>query len=144
MQAKQQEGQSKTAFFLKNMGQAAFAACFAELCTIPADTAKVRLQIQKIVPGELPRYRGVLGTVRTVAAEEGPRALWNGIVPGLQRQVINSGLRIGLYVPIRDTITGPLPEGQNPTLFQKVLAAICTGGAAICVANPTDLVKIKM
>lgn len=41
-------------------------------------------------------------------------------------------------------ITGPLPEGVNPTLLQKIAAGILTGGLAITVANPTDLVKIKM
>lgn len=49
-----------------------------------------------------------------------------------------------MYVPIRDAITGPLPEGVNPSLPQKIMAGILTGGIAITVANPTDLVKIKM
>ena len=49
-----------------------------------------------------------------------------------------------MYVPIRDIITGPLPEGTNPSLLQKILAAAVTGTIAISVANPTDLVKIKM
>jgi len=41
-------------------------------------------------------------------------------------------------------ITGPLPEGTNATLLQKIAAGILTGGLAISVANPADLVKIKM
>jgi len=79
-----------------------------------------------------------------VAAEEGPRALFSGLVPGLQRQIVYAGLRIGLYVPIRDMITGPLAPGQNPTLLQKIVASMATGAIGISVANPTDVVKIRM
>jgi Mitochondrial carrier protein len=73
-----------------------------QLCTIPLDTAKVRLQLQKNAASslDLPKYRGMLGTVATIAREEGSAALWKGIVPGLQRQCIYGGLRIGLYEPV--------------------------------------------
>ncbi len=57
------------------------------------------------------------GTVRTIIAEEGAVKLWNGRVPGLQRQFLNAGLRVSMYVPIRDTITGPLPEGTQPYIL---------------------------
>ena len=78
-----------------------------QICTIPLDTAKVRLQLQKTVVGDatapaaLPKYRGLLGTAATIAREEGAAALWKGIVPGLHRQCIYGGLRIGLYEPVR-------------------------------------------
>lgn len=123
---------------------AAFSACVAETATIPMDTAKVRLQLQQVAEGEKPRYVGLFGTAKTIAADEGPRALFGGLSPGLQRQVIFAGLRVGLYIPIRDLITGPLKEGQYPTLLQKVATAMVSGTIAISVANPTDLVKIKM
>lgn len=75
-----------------------------QICTIPLDTAKVRLQLQKkAVAGDavaLPKYRGMLGTVATIAREEGLTALWKGIVPGLHRQCLFGGLRIGLYEPV--------------------------------------------
>lgn len=75
-----------------------------QICTIPLDTAKVRLQLQKsAATGDaiaLPKYRGMLGTVATIAREEGLAALWKGIVPGLHRQCLFGGLRIGLYEPV--------------------------------------------
>lgn len=53
MQAgKRKEGESAAYFFMKNVACAATAACWAECLTIPFDTAKVRLQIQKTAPGE--------------------------------------------------------------------------------------------
>ena len=60
MKSSKKEGESATAFFLKSMAQASFSACLAECVTIPADTAKVRLQIQKVKEGETPKYRGVI------------------------------------------------------------------------------------
>jgi hypothetical protein len=38
-------------------------------------------------------------------------AMWSGIAPGLQRQFVFAGIRIGMYVPVRDVITGPLKPG---------------------------------
>lgn len=58
--------------------------------------------------------------------------------------MINAGLRVGLYAPVRDLITGPMAPGQNPTLLQKIIAGMTTGGIAISFANPTDVVKIRM
>jgi solute carrier family 25 uncoupling protein 8/9 len=94
--------------------------------------------------GGKPKYNGMFNTLKMIAAEEGPLVLWAGLVPGLQRQFINAGLRIGLYAPIRNAITGPLPEGQNPSLLQKIGAGIASGAIGIAVANPTDLVKIRL
>lgn len=83
-----------------------------QICTIPLDTAKVRLQLQKkAVAGDgvaLPKYRGMLGTVGTIAREEGLSALWKGIVPGLHRQCLFGGLRIGLYEPVRSLTIAPI------------------------------------
>lgn len=75
----------------------------SQFCTIPLDTAKVRLQLQRKAStgdGVLPKYRGLLGTVATIAREEGLAALWKGITAGLHRQFIYGGLRIGLYEPV--------------------------------------------
>lgn len=79
-----------------------------QLCTIPLDTAKVRLQLQKkaAMSGEAAgggggsKYKGLFGTVVTIAKEEGLSALWKGIIPGLHRQCLYGGLRIGLYEPV--------------------------------------------
>lgn len=85
----------------------------AQITTIPLDTAKVRLQLQKkAVAGDVAgglKYRGLLGTAATIAREEGAAALWKGIVPGLHRQCIYGGLRIGLYEPVRSFPFFPNP-----------------------------------
>ena len=81
------------------------AACVADLITFPLDTAKVRLQVQgeasALVMEGSSRYAGVIGTVKNIASHEGPKALYNGIVPGLQRQMAFSAIRIGAYENVK-------------------------------------------
>ncbi|CAL5192240.1 unnamed protein product [Lathyrus oleraceus] len=140
-------GSNSDISFAGTFASSAFSACFAEICTIPLDTAKVRLQLQKqAVAGDtinLPKYKGMLGTVGTIAREEGLSALWKGIVPGLHRQCLYGGLRIGLYEPVKNLYVGKDHVGDAP-LAKKILAALTTGAVAIAVANPTDLVKVRL
>ncbi|TVU06798.1 hypothetical protein EJB05_46833 [Eragrostis curvula] len=140
---------SFTAVFISS----AFAACFAEVCTIPLDTAKVRLQLQKKTPPSAPAASatgagwtaggGMLATIVCIAREEGVAALWKGIVPGLHRQFLYGGLRIGLYEPVKAFFAGGNVVG-HVSLLHKILAALATGVIAIVVANPTDLVKVRL
>jgi len=122
-----------------SFGLAATAACTGEVFTIPLDTAKVRLQIQKAGPDGSLKYKGLIGTMKTITAEEGALALWKGCVPGLHRQVLFGGLRIGLYGPVKEFYE-PM---ALPPLLNKIAAGITSGGLAITVANPTDLVKVR-
>ena len=96
------------------------------------------------VTGGTPKYQGMTGTFKTVLSEEGMATFWRGIVAGLHRQIIFSGIRVGLYTPVRDAISGPLPEGTNPSLLTKMAAAIITGAIGITIANPTDVVKVRL
>nr|KJB76876.1 hypothetical protein B456_012G111000 [Gossypium raimondii] len=141
-----QKGKSDISF-AGTFASSAFAACFAEICTIPLDTAKVRLQLQKKALGgdaaALPKYRGLLGTVGTIAREEGLAALWKGVIPGLHRQCLFGGLRIGMYEPVKNFYVGKDHVGDVP-LTKKILAALTTGALGITVANPTDLVKVRL
>jgi len=79
--------------------------------------------------------------IGVIAKEEGPQALWKGLGPGLLRQMVFASLRIGLYQPVRDLFhQGP----GDPPLYKKILAGLATGTIGISVANPTDLVKIRL
>lgn len=133
--------------FAGRLASSAIAACVAEFSTLPLDTAKVRLQLQKkALSGDAmstSRYRGMLGTVITILSEEGLIALWKGLVPGLHRQCIFGGLRIGLYEPVKALYVGDSFVGDIP-LFKKILAGLTTGALGITVANPTDLVKVRL
>ena len=86
MNTKRRRNEGNTAFFTRNVMMAQAAGKVSESVTIPFDTAKVRMQIQKTSSIDTkPKYNGLIGTMRTIAAEEGLLALWNGLIPGLQR-----------------------------------------------------------
>jgi len=122
------------------------AACIADLFTFPLDTVKVRLQVAgEGGAGAGLAGRGVLSTLATVATKEGPRALYSGLVPGLQRQMAFSAIRIGAYEPVKDRyqeITGV--TGGIGLLGVRVAAGVTTGTLAILAAQPTDVVKVRM
>lgn len=77
----------------------ASAASFGEFCTIPFDTAKVRLQMQDKAN---PVYRGLFHTLQSMFKQEGIRAPWKGVTAGIQRQCAFAPIRIGLYEPVRN------------------------------------------
>ncbi|XP_037080130.1 LOW QUALITY PROTEIN: mitochondrial uncoupling protein 2-like [Pollicipes pollicipes] len=139
------------------------SACIADAMTFPLDTAKVRLQVQGETSGFLlrvslfyeeavissaapPKYQGMLGTMKTIALEEGPRGLYKGLAPGLQRQMCFSAIKLGMYDTFKDfyhsLIGGPSQNYVNiPT---RVMAGMTTGALAVMVAQPTDVVKVRM
>jgi len=128
------------------MLSAASGACTAEMFTFPMDTAKVRLQIQgesaSLAPASA-RYRGLVGTLRLIGAEEGVRGLYGGLTAGLQRQCCFASLRIGLYQPAKASIASLTHSHENHVLV-RILAGALTGGFAVMIAQPTDVVKVRM
>ena len=71
--------------------------------------------------------------------------MYNGIVPGLQRQMAFSAIRIGGY----ETVKQKYKELAGATtqlgmLGIRIAAGITTGTLAILAAQPTDVVKIRM
>merc|ERR1719313_2609689 len=96
---------------------ASTAGCLiAETCTVPIDLAKVRLQVQQSV-GK-PKYSGLVDCIRQTAQQEGPRALWRGIVPSLTRQFTYHNFSLVLYEPFRNLFAG---DGK-PNFWQRLLA----------------------
>lgn len=131
------------------------AACIADFATFPFDTAKVRLQIQGegaavklvsngLISAEAVQYRGLVGTISTIAKQEGTRALYNGLSAGLQRQMCFASIRIGLYDGTKgfyQKLLNESPDGLN--VLTRVMAGLTTGGFAVICAQPTDVVKVR-
>ena len=59
-------------------------------CLQPIDVIKTRLQLDKTG-----KYRGIVDCGRTVAAEEGVRALWKGLTPFATHLTLKYALRMG-------------------------------------------------
>lgn len=146
--------------FIGNLAASAFSASFAEACTIPLDTAKVRLQLQgaSAAGGAAPKYNGMFGTMMTVAREEGAGALWKGITPGTnhpsrfaRRRPLPPRARVPRRVRRDESITRnacsidrgadslPTPTSQASIArsCSAVCASACTSPSRTCTSAPT-------
>lgn len=64
-----------------------------------------------------------------------------GFVPGLHRQLLFTGLRLGLYDSVKNALA---TDGQELSVPKKIMAALCTSAIGITFANPADLVKVRL
>lgn len=130
--------------FHLNMISAGIGGSIAELFTLPFDTLKVRLMTQKQAGGP-PKYSGMLNCATVMVKEEGITSLWKGFTPGIQRQLVYCSLRIAMFTSMSDYVTGSTKENpKTPSLIQKIYLGLASGGIAISIASPTDLVKIRL
>jgi hypothetical protein len=118
------------------------ASCTAEVITLPIDVIKTRMQIRSGYVKSA-QYTNSFSAVVTVVKNEGITALWKGLSPALLRQSIYGSMRYGFYTPFKKLLGVPDNPRQVP-LWKKVLAGSAAGAISSVVANPTDLVKIRM
>ena len=128
------------------------ASCTAEICTLWIDTVKVRMQLAGqggaaaaasgagAISGPAPSL-GAFGTFRSIVRAEGIGGLYKGLAAALLRQASYSSLRVGIYEPIKQVISR---GNGTPSYFEKVLAGGSSGALGICLANPTELIKVRM
>ncbi|XP_072752604.1 dicarboxylate carrier UCP2 isoform X2 [Anoplolepis gracilipes] len=135
------------------------AACIADLATFPLDTAKVRMQIagegQALLlasaEGSVFAVRagqpGLFQTIGNIIRIEGARSLYGGLSAGLQRQMCFASIRLGLYDSVKSLYAGIFDGDRNGTSMNigvRVAAGITTGALAVLVAQPTDVVKVRL
>lgn len=122
---------------LKTTGRGFISTAF------PVGTHEIVTNIDKS-PKVRFQYRGLFGTLATIARQEGPRALYNGLSAGLQRQMVFASVRLGMYDSVKTTYQKWLqekPDGLH--VMTRVLAGLTTGGLAVVVGQPTEVVKIR-
>jgi len=91
-----------------------------------------------------PQYQGLIGTISTISRQEGPRALYNGLAAGLQRQMCFASVRLGLYDSVKAVYQDIFNENpQGLQIVTRILAGLTTGGMAVVLAQPTDVVKVR-
>lgn len=93
-------------------------------------------------------YRGIFGTIATISREEGFRSLYNGLNAGLQRQMCFASVRLGMYEPVKRQYQRLLrvrgdSRGGFLDISARIMAGMTTGGMAVMVAQPTDVVKVR-
>jgi len=113
------------------------ASMIAEALTIPMDTVKVRMQIFQ------GQYKGAFQCMSQIAKTEGPLALYQGLSAGLWRQAVFASLRIGMFDVYMQYLESRRGGVSNITLLDRIWAGIITGGIAISIANPIDVIKVR-
>lgn len=113
----------------------AIATCTAEFITFPLDKTKTRMQ--------LPSHTGgmIKTTVDMIRYEGGLRPLFVGLGAALLRQGVYGGIGTGMYRPTRDWL---ISEGFRDTAQTRILAGFLSGGVGSFIANPTDVVKVRL
>ncbi|XP_048461063.1 brain mitochondrial carrier protein 1 isoform X2 [Rhincodon typus] len=83
----------------------------------------------------------MLHALLKICKEEGLRALYSGISPALLRQASYGTIKIGTYQSLKRLFVS-CP--QDETLLVNVLCGILAGVVSSSIANPTDVLKIRM
>ncbi|XP_064126173.1 kidney mitochondrial carrier protein 1 isoform X2 [Loxodonta africana] len=120
------------------------ASVTAECGTFPIDLTKTRLQIQGQTNDanfkEI-RYRGMLHALVRIGREEGLKALYSGIAPAMLRQASYGTIKIGTYQSLKRLF---VERPEDETLLINVVCGILSGVISSAIANPTDVLKIRM
>lgn len=126
---------------LKGLFYGGFSSCVAETVTMPVDVVKTRLQMDGS-GGSVKLYNGSVDCASKLVKAEGPGALFKGLPPALVRQSTYGSLRYGLYGPIKNSLG--IKAGEKVPVYKKIIAGGGAGAIASAVANPTDLLKVRL
>jgi len=117
------------------------SCCIAALFTNPIDVVKVRLQLR----GELSTAMNAGSPFRFISLmvrDEGLSAFFKGLAASLLREATYSTIRMGGY-EVCKTYLGALDPSSAP-LWKKITSGAIAGAVGAAIANPTDLVKVRM
>ncbi|XP_009604862.1 folate transporter 1, chloroplastic isoform X1 [Nicotiana tabacum] len=97
-----------------HLASAAEAGALVSLCTNPLWLVKTRLQLQ--TPNQIRPYTGFHDAVRTIMKEEGWRALYKGLMPGLFLQVTHGAIQFTAYEEFRKVLVSSKAQENENTL----------------------------
>ncbi len=116
------------------------SGCLATCVVQPIDMIKTQIQLaseggsSKISP---------IDVAKNFVKENSYKALYRGLDSALLRQVLYTTTRFGIFYTLNDYITKS-NNGKPSTIFQKISSALTAGGIGAAIANPADLILIRM
>merc|ERR1719265_8000 len=103
-------------------------------------TERLKVLRQAEIDAVNPKYNGLVGGVKTVLKEQGPRGLFVGFVPTAARNGAAVGIRFMLYDDIKRLICGD----KKATPFQSLAAGCATGTISSLLNQPIDTAKSRI
>ncbi|XP_045550252.1 kidney mitochondrial carrier protein 1 isoform X3 [Salmo salar] len=83
----------------------------------------------------------MLHAIGRICREEGISALYSGLAPAMLRQASYGTIKIGTYQSFKRLL---VDRPEDETLFTNVLCGVLSGVISSSIANPTDVLKIRM
>ncbi|KAG7204143.1 hypothetical protein KM043_001988 [Ampulex compressa] len=121
------------------------ASIVAELGTFPLDTTKTRLQVQgqKLDQRHAHlKYSGMTDALLQISKQEGFRALYSGISSAILRQATYGTIKFGTYYSLKKAAADKWET--DDLVIINVMCAALAGAVSSAIANPTDVVKVRM
>ncbi|XP_033226845.1 mitochondrial uncoupling protein Bmcp [Belonocnema kinseyi] len=121
------------------------ASIVAELGTFPLDTTKTRLQIQgqKLDKKHAYlKYSGMTDAIVQISKQEGFKALYSGISSAILRQATYGTIKFGTYYSLQKAAINRW--GTEDLFLTNIICAAVAGAISSAIANPTDVVKVRM
>lgn len=102
----------------------------------PLDAAKTRMQTTGT-----PQLSSTLVAMYRAGGLAG--LFFPGLAASMMRELVYSGPRVGFYTPVRDSYVKTFNASADAPSI-KIAAALTTGAASCLLANPIDVVKIRL
>ena len=100
------------------------------------------LDVSKTVMQTSTEASSFSSTLKKLYASNGLRGVFlPGLTASVIREMVYSGAKAGMYVPVRNYFSN---ENGGVTVAAKVQAALLTGALGSLLANPIDVVKIRL
>ncbi|KAI0328385.1 mitochondrial carrier [Cubamyces sp. BRFM 1775] len=129
-------------YALKFVGAAISNMTSSAICN-PTDIVKVRQQLRRQTPGAQGSAFWSVGV--EMARKEGVMSLMGGLSASMVRELVYSGIRLGTYEFFKDKLHA-LSQGalSREGIALKIGAASIAATIGSALANPADLVKVRM
>jgi solute carrier family 25, member 33/36 len=108
---------------LQYLTAAAMAKFIASTATYPHEVVRTRMREQPKFVGAVPKYRGMIQSLRLIAREEGRRGLYAGMGTHLARVVPNAALMFFTY----ETVVKVIERRQRREADARIASAAAAG-----------------
>ncbi|GMH37407.1 hypothetical protein BSKO_05280 [Bryopsis sp. KO-2023] len=120
-----------------------FSGAAQAFVVAPVDLLKIRLQLQRAVPGN-PGYVGAIEMLKKIIAKNGIRGMFRGQTITLIRDTPSLGVYFYLYHRTKDALDPPTPSGQSESPAAMFFAGGIAGVLSWLAVYPIDVVKSRI